>query len=212
MLVAWDTLDVADLPARAISGLPERTRIRRRAGRAARCSSGIRRGLRLCECQRRPATRPTIFSLPPPQPGRAARRHRAGRKRRPRHVPARVREHDNSLSRARGRDGAHRPCRSAGALRRRSRSRCRTSSRCAAIRPTSCRACPGSARTARRSCCASTARWRTRSRRAAFPRMAKQLRLFRSIATMDRKAPLPRLGKPEADLAQGGGARAAMGA
>ena len=28
-----------------------------------------------------------------------------------------------------------------------------------------------------------------------FPKQAEQLRLFRSIATMDRKAPLPRIGK-----------------
>ena len=28
-----------------------------------------------------------------------------------------------------------------------------------------------------------------------FPKHAEQLRLFRSIATMDRKAPLPRIGK-----------------
>ena len=65
---------------------------------------------------------------------------RAGGERRPRHVPARLRAHDHPLSRcapARWRASGRPRCASATASSPR---RCRTSSRCAAIRPTSCRA------------------------------------------------------------------------
>ncbi len=45
-----------------------------------------------------------------------------------------------------------------------------------------------------------------------FPALAERLRLFRSIATMDAKAPLPRLAAQTADMGEGGRARARVGA
>ena len=78
---------------------------------------------------------------------------------------------------------------------------------------------PGVGRGRRRRAVAhSTARSKRRSRPAAFRRRPSELRLFRSIATMDRKAPLPRLReqKPTWDkaaaLARDMGAAKACGA
>ncbi len=72
--------------------------------------------------------------------GREARRHRAGRERRPRHVPARLgRDHD-PLSGARRRGRAHHARRGARPATASTPRRCRISSRCAAIPRTSCRA------------------------------------------------------------------------
>ena len=48
-------------------------------------------------------------------------------------------------------------------------------------------------RAARRRCCANTGRWSDALKAGRFPQHAEKLRLFRSIATMNRKAPLPRL-------------------
>ena len=193
MLVAWDTLRSADLPARAVSRLPERPRIRRRADRAARRSPGVRRGLRLRQRQRRRATRPTISSPPRPRPksGAAARALVASGDRDTFQLAS---EHDHHpLSGPRRRDGAHRPGRGARALRRRSR------------------AGAGLHRAARRSVRQAAGRAGRRRHRARptllrkygtleaalkagrFATQAEDLRLFRSIATMDRKAPLPRL-------------------
>ena len=72
------------------------------------------------------------------------------------------------------------------------RSRCRTSSPCAAIRPTSCRARATSARRAPPTCCVATARSKLRLPRDAS-HGSRRLRLYRDIATMNRKAPLPPL-------------------
>ena len=69
-LVAWDTLEVADLPQRGASRIPVGTRVRRRDRRAARLCcrrSSSRSGSRW---RRRPGTRPTTSSPPPPRPGR----------------------------------------------------------------------------------------------------------------------------------------------
>ena len=102
-------------------------------------------------------------------------------------------EHDNSLSRPRRRGGPDRPGRGPRPLWGRAGAGPRF--HCVARRPV--RPHPGRrrglARREPRTCCANMGRWRARSRQAAFPRLPRQLRLFRAIATMDRKAPLPRL-------------------
>ena len=45
-----------------------------------------------------------------------------------------------------------------------------------------------------------------------FPKQAAELKLYKSIATMDRKAPLPKLRRPDADLGQSRRAGAGLGA
>jgi 5'-3' exonuclease len=45
-----------------------------------------------------------------------------------------------------------------------------------------------------------------------FPKQAAELRPYKSIATMDRKAPRPKIARPGADLAQGRGAGARLAA
>ena len=59
---------------------------------------------------------------------------------------------------------------------------------------------------------AAMARSKPRSKPGAFPHRPSDCGSFASIATMDRKAPLPRSAQPEADLGQGRGARARVGA
>ena len=70
--------------------------------------------------------------------------------------------------------------------------RCRTSSRCAGMPPTASRAPSASDPRAQPASCASTARSRMPLRRGTSWRRPR-LRLYRSIATMDRAAPLPPL-------------------
>ena len=100
---------------------------------------------------------------------------------------------DDPVSGAGRRDGADRPGRGARALRRRARAGAGFHRACAATRRTSCPAFPASARKALPTSCGSTARSKRRSRPAGFRRRPSELRLFRSIATMDAKAPLPPL-------------------
>ena len=166
--------------------------VRRRAARAARRAAGIRRRVRLRQCEGR-GLRGRRF---PRRGGRgrgAARRHGAGRERRPRHVSARVRPRPRSSTRcapARWRASARRRCASAMAS---SPSRCRISSRCAAIPSDKL---PGAPASARRVPPTSSRRYGTLEAVLAagrFPAQADMLRLFRSIATMDAAAPLPPL-------------------
>ena len=155
---------------------------------------------------RRRATRPTISSPPP----------RRGEERRGGTVLVASGDRDtfqlasdgdhDPLSGARRRGRPHRARRGARALWRRARRRCRTSSRCAAIRPTGCRARRRRpARRRRRAAPARLARGALEAGR--FATQAEELRLYRSIATMDRKAPLPRLPDQTADLGEGRRAR-----
>ena len=69
----------------------------------------------------------------------------------------------------------------------------RISSRCAAIPRTRSRAHPVSARSALPRCYGGMAASKQRSRPAGFRPRQKNLRLYRSIATMNKKAPLPNL-------------------
>ena len=64
------------------------------------------------------------------------------------------------------------------------------------------RARPASARKAPPTCCSDTDRSKPRSKAGRFPAHAKQLRLFRAIATMDAKAPLPRVKDQKPDWAR----------
>ena len=146
-----------DVSAHGARGVPERTRVRRRAPRAARPAS--RRSSRSAgfACAKDAGLRG----------GRLPRRRRRRRRRRPA-ATALVATSDRDAfqlvttrvtvlqpARRRRRRGSARPrCASATAS---IPSRCRTSSRCAAIRRTRSPARAGSARSARRSCSASTA-------------------------------------------------------
>ena len=51
VLVAWDTLDEAHLPAEALPAIPERPQIRRSAASTASRPAGLRRRLRISECK-----------------------------------------------------------------------------------------------------------------------------------------------------------------
>ena len=181
-----------DLPARSFPRLPERTRIRRCARRAARHPAGAGGRLRLRERQEG-GLRGRRFPRRRGDARGTARRHRAGRERRPRHLPARLGGDDHPLSGACRRGRAHharpRSARATASTRR----RCPTSSRCAAIPRTSSRARKnigpqGAADVLRRHGSLEGALAAGR-----FATQAKELRLYRSIATMDRKAPLPPL-------------------
>ena len=123
----------------------------------------------------------------------AARRHRADRQRRSRYLSAGVGQDDDSLSDPRRRRGAHRPGGSPRSATASSPRKCRISSRCAATRRTNCPALLASARPARQRCCANTAASTPSSKPAASPNRPTNLRLYRSIATMNRKAPVPQL-------------------
>ena len=139
VLVGWDTLTVPTYRHEAFARVPERARVRRRAARAARPAARARRGRSASRTRRRRATRPTTSSPPrwrseEERGGTAARRHLG-----PRRLPARQRRGRRSCSRCAGVSELARigPGRGARALRRRARSRCPTSSRSAAIPPTS---------------------------------------------------------------------------
>ena len=129
--------DRADLPARGARRLPDRARVRRRSCSSSstwRRSSSSRSASRP---RRRTATRRTTSSPPAVAFEEARGGTRARRERRPRHVPARERADDDPAAaegrRAAGADRARPRCASATAS---SRSRCPTSSRCAATPPT----------------------------------------------------------------------------
>ena len=193
VLVAWDTLEVADLSARGIPRLSERPRIRRRA--ASSSSTSLPEFVAACGFANAKARRLRGRRFPRRRRRgrRTARRHGAGRERRPRHVPARLRARPRSsipCARARWRASARPKCASATAS---IRSRCRTSSRCAAIRPTSCPARPASAPAGAATLLRKHGSLEGALKAGRFAAQARRLRLFRSIATMDRKAPLPRL-------------------
>ena len=119
---------------------------------------------------RRPATRPTTSSPPPRPREERTRRHRAGRERRPRHLPAGVGRTTILYPGARRRGRAHRAGRGARRATASTLRRCRISSRCAAIPPTGCRARAMSGRKAPPTCCAGTARSKARSRPAGLRR------------------------------------------
>ena len=170
-IVGFDTLDVADLPAHGLRRLPVRPRVPAGADGAARPPAGARRRRSASPGRRRPGTRPTTSSAP-----RWPRRRRRGGDAivahvRSGHVPAGERADDDPPA-DEGRLGAERAsarrrCASATAS---SPSRCPTSSRCAATRPTGSRARAASARRRPPTCSASTARSRRRSRRAGSRR------------------------------------------
>ena len=147
VLVGWDTLDVADLPARGVPRLPVGPRVRRVAARAARPAARGCARRSASPSRRRPATRPTTFSRRPSRAEEERGGTVARRDRRSRRLPAGQRAtHDPAADEGRQRDrrASARPrCASATASTPR---RCRTSSRCAATRPTSCRARRASAR------------------------------------------------------------------
>ena len=65
VLVGWDSLDVADLPARGAAGLPVGARVRAVDPRAARAAAGARRVVRLRRGEGAAGTRPTTSSPPP---------------------------------------------------------------------------------------------------------------------------------------------------
>ena len=163
----------ADLPARSISRLSERARIRRcAASSSSTCCRSSSRPAASSDAQSARATRPTIFSPPPSRRKRsAAGTVLVASGDRDTFQLASESDH-HPLSRARRRDGAHRPGRGPRALRRRPAAGARTSSRCAAIRPTSCRVLRASARRARRRCCESTAA----SRKCSLPANFRLLR------------------------------------
>ena len=100
VLVAWDTLEVPTYRHEEVSGISKRTRIRRRAARAAGSVAGLRCRLSAFKMRKRRASRLTIF-WPPPRKRRKARRHRSDCQWRPRHVPARLRSHHHPLPRPR---------------------------------------------------------------------------------------------------------------
>ena len=203
--------DRADVPPCGARGLPGRPRVRRGSARAARPGAGLVEAMRLRQRQGR-RLRGRRLPRRGGRPRGGARRPDARRERRPRHVPARQRAHDDPAAAARRRraraDRARPRCASATAS---SRSRCPTSSRCAAIRPTGSRARAASARR----------RPPTSSRRYAsleaaladgrFAAEAEALRLYRRIATMDAAAPLPAARRPAPTLGTRRRARGRVG-
>lgn len=66
-------------------------------------------------------------------------------------------------------------------------------SRRVAILPTKCRVCQASGQQALPRFCKDTAASNPALKAGRFPAMAETLRLYRSIAVMDKKAPLPSL-------------------
>src|SRR6516164_7664628 len=81
-------------------------------------------------------------------------------------------------------------------------SKCRISSRCAAIPPTNCQELLASARSARRLCFAAIGSLTAILKAARFARIADDLRLYREIATMNKKAPLPSLARQKPTFAK----------
>jgi exodeoxyribonuclease-3 len=98
-----------------------------------------------------------------------ARRDGAGSERRPRHIPARL-ERTTILFPVRAGGSRASPQRRFARATASIRTKCRTSSPCAATPPTSCRALAMSARRVRPTYCAATARLRRFSRQAALRR------------------------------------------
>ena len=176
----------ADLPARGVRGLPVRD-----ASSTRRCSSSSR-------CCRSSARR-SRFAVAkgaglrggrlPRRGGRVrgdARRNGARRERRPRRVPARERPDDRPPARARRqRDRAHRARTRCASGTASSRSRCPTSSRCAATRPTSCPARRASGPKTAASLLQQYDSLDAMLAEGRFSAQADELRLYRRIAAMD---------------------------
>ena len=192
VLVAWDTLEVPDVPARGARRLPERARVRRRAARAARHPPGAR-GVVRARVAKAPGYEADDFlgaavSAEEAAGGDGARRDLGSRR-----VPARERADDDPAAGARRGCRADRPGRGARALRSRSRAGARLHR--AARRPLG--PDPGRARASARrrppTCSRSTGPSTRCSRPGRFAAEADALRLYRQIATLDRAAPLPPL-------------------
>ena len=103
-------------------------------------------------------------------------------------------DHDHPAADSSRRDGAHRPRGGARALWGRARTRCPTSSPCAATASDSIPGAAGIGATGAASPAAQVRLAGKRHRcRTASRAQADKLRLYRSIATMDESAPLPPL-------------------
>jgi DNA polymerase-1 len=124
--------------------------------------------------------------------GRKTRRHRPHCERRPRYVPACLGPRHHPLSHPRRRDGADRSCGSSRVIWVDPRQVLDF----IALRGDPSDKLPGALRvgaTGAATLLQDTAASKPRSLPAAFPAQAESLRLYRSIATMDRRAPLPSL-------------------
>ena len=200
-----------DLPQRAARGLPVGPRVRSRDRRAARPAAGARLRDRHRLRQGRRASRPTTFSrLRSPVSGRAA----APRSWRP---PTATRSSSRlPTSRSSSRCAASASWRASALLRcgsvtASSRSRCATSSRCAAIRPTRFPARGGSGEKTAASLLQTYPIWRRCSLPGASRPRPRSSAAYRQIATLDPTAPLPDVPDLEPDWAAGARAAEELG-
>ena len=194
VLVGWDTLVRADVPPRAVRGLPGRTRVRRRAARAARPHAGARARVRLRSREGRRATRPTTSSPP-------AVKHEEERggtavvvtSDRDSFQLASDADDDPAADARRQRACARRPGRGARALRRRARTGAGLHR--AARRPLRQDAGRAAASARRRpaSLLAQYGTLEAMLEDGRFEAQAEELRMYRRMATLDASAPLPPL-------------------
>ena len=192
VLVAWDTLEVPTYRHEAISRLSERTRIRRRVDRATRSRCRNSSPPAASPTPRRRATRPTIFSPPPSPPRRSAaapRWSRAATATRSSSPPTRttilypVRAGEMARidpAEVRARYGVE-PAQVPDFIALRGDPSDKLPG------------APGVGADGRGRPAAQVRHARSAARGRPLSGAGGELRLFRSIATMDRKAPLPRL-------------------
>ena len=174
----------------ALPGLPVGARVRGRDRRAARGPARRSSTRSASRSRRRRATRPTTSWPRRPRPGPGPVLVVTSDRDAFQLVSDRVTVLQPVEGRERARADRARPrcARATGSSRR----RCRTSSRCAATRPTASRARAGSGRRRRRTCSAQYGTLEAALEAGRFAPIADDLRLYRRDRTMDAAAPLPR--------------------
>ena len=191
VLIAWDTLDEPTYRHIAFDAYQGGRTFDDELIEQLAVIPALRERLRLCQCQGG-RLRGRRFSCCRHYAGGKARRHGAGGERRSRHVSARLGALHRSLPGARRGDGAHRSGRSPRPLWGRSKAGARLHR---AARGFSDRI-PGATGVGAAGAADLLRRYGSLQKLLAagrFAAEAKQLRLFRSIATMNPKAPLPRI-------------------